>query len=167
MLRLLLLCSLFVLLSCAKHPEVTTLERTSDTGAVSVEMEAAATYDRDDLPPGVTPDNVVSITPVTIDIDENTATPATEAVSGQPAKKHGKVTGKLYALKDGNVVADKNIAGAIGKPETIKPSYAWLWWVIGVVVSVVGLGWGVKQISVVFAPAAKVVSFFAGLFKRG
>lgn len=152
--------AIVILSGCGKPTGIATLERTSDTGLVSVEMESSASYDRDDLPPGVEPKEVVSVVPVTVDVDESTS----EDQSAPVAKK--KVSGHLYVLDNGNVVADKSISNAIGKPETIEPSYKWLWLFLVLLVVLVIVAWAVERIFLIAGPVGKVVSFFAGIFKR-
>jgi hypothetical protein len=185
--RFLPLFSLLVLCSCSlfsHHVEETPsiVERAIESGKANIEIESVATFDRAELPAGIEAKDVFKIItlkddPIQTFPGESAAEVIFDKATGQPisippkqpksSAPASKASREIIVMKDGTVLAGKDAAGQLENLQTVKPSRAWVFWLLAGVTVLLGVTWGVKSLAPVFGPAARIVGFVGGLFKRG
>jgi hypothetical protein len=145
--------ALFSFCSCAKKaPEVSIIERTSTDGTVSVELPTPQTFERYDLPPTVEAEDVAAV--ITLHDDPMPMLP-----DGSKAAKKTKAAERIVVMKDGRVLAGKEAALKIEEVEKVKPSYAWAWWSLLVLVIAI-------VVAYITGKLTPLLSAILGFFKR-
>jgi hypothetical protein len=136
--RLLLLLSILTLASCASAP----LPERVDLASGVVEIPSTQTFDPKELPAGVETSDVLQI----ISIDTTTSKRTVLMPVHTPS-------GRIFVLKNNRVVAGKGAAAMVKSVETVRRSWAWLWWTLGILAAVIATSRSLER--------------FKNLFKRG
>lgn len=149
--RFIVVLSILLLAGCSAKESKPIIERTYSDGVVIQELPSDDTYDSDDLPQGIEPNDVAVILTVQELPDDR------KGPEGAVAKKKTAISDKVIITKKGKVFTGEEASPVINKVETVKKSYKWLWWILIVIAAVSILGAGIGN---VMKPFDLIMRFF-------
>lgn len=115
-------------------PPVAIIETTSPTGVVSIEIPSEPTFDPASLPAGVDKKDVTAIITLSPDPSATVMEPEPPKTIVEKARGLFKPKAKpaaknqITVMKDGTIRTSDDLKGKIQSVQTVKPSYAWVWW---------------------------------------